>query len=185
MLAKSIQHCARERPGVAKIVPKSTLGLSRATKVVPGTSRERPGAFPGRSRRDPRAFPERQGAPRDTKKVSQERPGVRRNDLNRRRVASGSSKNVAFARDSSAKRARRAFEAIYRRFWSIFGVFAKRANPLKYRTCQKKQGVRPFAQQVDNCDQKSINFRQANCNFDGHWSSVDRSKFQQIWSSTH
>ena len=77
-----------------------------APKTVPTTSRERPGSVSGRPRCSPGASGESPWAHRAARKDARERPGARRDDQDRRKVAFGTEKIAFASRPSSAKHRR-------------------------------------------------------------------------------
>ena len=109
-------------PGASRRRLGSVSGASRG---VPGAPRERPGGHqghPGAPKSAPGSVQERAEA---TKIDAKSRPGAKKSRFGR------------------ATWLQRSVEANFRRFLSVFGFFAKSANPPKYCACQQKQRFGP------------------------------------------
>ena len=130
---KSMQNGSWERSrgthNREKIGPGTFLGHPMVPQRVREASRERPGGIlghPRRARATPGGSPSDPGTPKRTPGGAQERAEASKIDAKSRR---GAKKTCLF----HATRSRSIVGAISCRFWSIFGVFAKSANPPKHR----------------------------------------------------
>ena len=144
--------------GAPKIDPKSILGRSRDASWRPRASRRRLRSVSGASRGVP-------GAPRECPGGHQGHPGTPKSApgsvQERAEATKIDAKSGPGAKKSSFGRAtclQRIVEAIVRRFLSIFGFFAKSANPPKYYACQQKQRFGPSrCESSRSCDVTSQN----------------------------
>ena len=123
--SKSVPGRSRDAPWRPRASWKHHGSFSGASRDVPGSPRERPGGHqrhPGTPKRAPGSVQERAEA---TKIDAKSRPGAKKSSFGR------------------ATWLQRSVEANFRRFLSIFGFFAKSANPPKYCACQQKQRFGP------------------------------------------
>ena len=112
---KSVPGPSWDNPWRHREGRKHLWSVPEASWGIPGVPRQRPGGSPS----DP-------GTPKRTPGGAQERAEASKIDAKWRR---GAKKTCLF----HATRSRSIVGAISCRFWSIFGVFAKSANPLKHR----------------------------------------------------
>ena len=123
--SKSVPGRSRDAPWRPRASWKHHGSFSGASRDVPGSLRERPGGdqrHPRMPKRTPGSVQERAEA---TKIDAKSRPGAKKSSFGR------------------ATWLQRSVEANFRRFLSIFGFFAKSANPPKYCACQQKQRFGP------------------------------------------
>ena len=137
---KLLQNWSREPPGVPQDAQGAPRDCLERPRYVPGVPQERPGSAREPSRTS-----------RDARKSVLKRPETTRGDQNRCRVASEIERVVLFLCGSLRKRSRSVFS-------SISVLFAKTANPLKYRACRSKSLFGPWRRGSSWMQCKTRNF---------------------------
>jgi hypothetical protein len=132
---ESMQKRSREGPGSNQNRAKIGPGTFSGRPEAPRASRRRLGSVSGASRGIP-------GAPRERPEGPQGCPGTPTRASRSARECAEATKIDAKSRPGATKssflraaRSRSTVGAIFRRFVSISGFFAKSANPLKYCAC--------------------------------------------------
>ena len=123
--SKSLPGPSRDAPWHPRASGRRLGSASGAPRGVPGAPRERPESLPGHPGTPERATGSAQERAEATKIDAKRRPGAKK---------SSCSRAVCLRSDVGS---------IFRRFSSIFGFFAKSANPPKYCACQQKQRFGP------------------------------------------
>ena len=126
----------QHRAGIAQLRPRYPLEPLRAPQRRPRSASQCPRVAPGEAQALPGRGPVRPGTAIESPRGGREHAEA----TNFTAKLPPESKISSFVR---ASRSESSGVAICHRILSFFGVFANRANPLKYRTCQQKQGFGP------------------------------------------
>ena len=159
----------RELPRTVPGHQKPTLNRSRDPLRTPCGAQGRSESIP-RASWKPLGAPERaQGllgespkVARDARKSARERPATLRGRQNRCLAAPGDTKREFFG----TALLRSAVATIFRRCLSIFGLFAKSANPSKYRARRQNQGFSHL--RYESCRSRNV----ASKNNENRWKTL-------------